>query len=58
MPLPLEFAQLQRRVRLAGTASSEPWSRLVVGSDGRIDRRLYEIAVLAHLRNKLRSGDV
>ena len=34
------------------------WRKLVVGSDGRIDRRLYETAVLAHLRNKLRSGDV
>jgi len=33
------------------------WRRLVV-KDGRPDRRLYETAVLATLRNKLRSGDV
>ncbi len=30
----------------------------MVGNDGRVDRRLYETAVLAHLRNKLRSGDM
>ena len=34
------------------------WRTQVVGADGRIDRRMYETAVLAHLRNKLRSGDV
>lgn len=34
------------------------WRALVTGADGRIDRRMYETAVLAHLRNKLRSGDV
>lgn len=34
------------------------WRKLVIGPDGRINRRLYETAVLAHLRNKLRSGDV
>jgi len=34
------------------------WRSLVVGADGRIDRRMYETAVFAHLRNKLRSGDV
>ncbi|GCA52888.1 tn3 transposase DDE domain protein [Sinorhizobium sp. KGO-5] len=34
------------------------WHKLVIGPDGRINRRLYETAMLAHLRNKLRSGDV
>ncbi len=34
------------------------WCKLVIGQDGNINRRLYETAVLAHLRNKLRSGDV
>ncbi|MFE8108032.1 Tn3 family transposase, partial [Sphingomonas melonis] len=34
------------------------WRRLVVGTDGRINRRLYETATMAHLRNKLRSGDI
>jgi TnpA family transposase len=34
------------------------WRKTVIGPDGRIIRRLYETAVLAHLRNKLRSGDV
>ena len=34
------------------------WRKLVIGPDGRINRRLYEPAMLAHLRNKLRSGDV
>jgi TnpA family transposase len=34
------------------------WRKAVIGPDGRISRRLYETAVLAHLRNKLRSGDV
>jgi hypothetical protein len=29
-----------------------------MGADGKINRRLYETATLAHLRNKLRSGDV
>jgi hypothetical protein len=33
------------------------WRRLVI-KDGEPDRRLYETAVLATLRNKLRSGDV
>jgi hypothetical protein len=28
------------------------------GDDGKINRRLWEIATIAHLRNKLRSGDV
>lgn len=34
------------------------WRALVVDSQGHVDRRLYETATLAHLRNKLRSGDV
>jgi hypothetical protein len=34
------------------------WRKLVIGTDGKVDRRLYETAVLAYLRNKLRSGDV
>lgn len=34
------------------------WRKLVIGADGKINRRLYETATLAHLRNKLRSGDV
>ena len=34
------------------------WRKLVVEPDGKINRRLYEIATLAHVRNKLRSGDV
>lgn len=34
------------------------WRKLVIGPDGKINRRLYETAMLAHLRNKLRSGDV
>jgi TnpA family transposase len=34
------------------------WRKLVVGADGKINRRRYETAVFAHLRNKLRSGDI
>lgn len=34
------------------------WRKIVVGDDGKINRRLWEIATIAHLRNKLRSGDV
>lgn len=34
------------------------WRKLVICPDGKINRRLYETAILAHLRNKLRSGDV
>jgi TnpA family transposase len=34
------------------------WQKLVVGDDGKVNRRLWEIATLAHVRNKLRSGDV
>jgi Domain of unknown function (DUF4158) len=33
------------------------WRRLV-GESGRLDRRLYETAVLATVRNRLRSGDI
>ena len=33
------------------------WKRLVT-EEGRPDRRLYETAVFATLRDKLRSGDV
>src|SRR3546814_18686579 len=32
--------------------------KIVVGDDGKINRCLWEIATIAHLRNKLRSGDV
>ena len=34
------------------------WRKLVVGAGGKVDRRLYETALFAHVRNKLRSGDV
>jgi hypothetical protein len=34
------------------------WRKLVVGVGGKVDRRLYETALFAHVRNKLRSGDV
>jgi len=34
------------------------WRKLVVDETGKIDRRLWETATLAHLRNKWRSGDV
>lgn len=34
------------------------WRKLLVGVDGKINRRLYETATLAHVRNKLRSGDI
>lgn len=34
------------------------WQKLVIGKDGKPNRRLWEVATLAHLRNKLRSGDV
>ena len=34
------------------------WRKIVVGDNGKINRRLWEIATIAHLRNKLRSGDV
>lgn len=34
------------------------WQKLVIGDDGKPNRRLWEIATLAHVRNKLRSGDV
>lgn len=34
------------------------WRKLVVGTGGKVDRRLFETALFAHVRNKLRSGDV
>src|SRR3546814_5277599 len=34
------------------------WRKSVAGDDGKINRRLWEIATIAHLRNKLRSGAV
>ena len=34
------------------------WQKLVTGEDGKVNRRLWEMATIAHLRNKLRSGDV
>ena len=34
------------------------WRKIVVSDDGKVNRRLWEIATIAHLRNKLRSGDV
>jgi TnpA family transposase len=34
------------------------WQKLIIGEDGKPNRRLWEIATLAHVRNKLRSGDV
>nr|WP_242443705.1 hypothetical protein [Sphingobium sp. LB126] len=32
------------------------WQKIVMGDDGKINRRLWEIATIAHLRNKLRPG--
>jgi len=37
---------------------NKQWKRLVRDEDGRINRRLYEIAVLSTLRDRLRAGDV
>jgi hypothetical protein len=37
---------------------NKDWQKLVVGSDGTINRKLYEVVTLAHPRNKLQSGDV
>lgn len=34
------------------------WQPLVFSADGQIDRRFYELCVLAELRNALRSGDL
>ena len=34
------------------------WRKLVTGPGGKVDRRLFETALFAHLRNKWRSGDV
>jgi TnpA family transposase len=55
-----ELAGTHRREvpRDAPMPFKKEWHALVIRADGRIDRRLYETAVLAHLRNKLRSGDV
>jgi hypothetical protein len=33
------------------------WEKLVIGADG-VDRRFYELCVMAELRNGLRSGDI
>src|SRR3546814_3569716 len=33
------------------------WRKIVVSDDGKVNRRLWEIATIAHLRNKLRAGD-
>ena len=46
---------LPNRVPIAHLAKSE---RELIFEDGRPDRRLYEIATLAHLRDRLRSGDI
>ena len=37
---------------------NKQWKRLVRREDGRINRRLYETAVLSTLRDRLRAGDV
>jgi len=37
---------------------SDAWRDYVIGQNGRIDRRYYELAVLWELRRALRSGDV
>ncbi len=34
------------------------WRKLVAGPGNKVDRRLFETALFAHLSNKLRSGDV
>lgn len=34
------------------------WEKLVVDADNNIDRRFYELCVMAELKNKLRSGDI
>lgn len=34
------------------------WKRHIYGSDNNIDRHYYEMAVLAELKNKIRSGDI
>ena len=57
--LKMLYAEGQRvlpdRVPIAHLAKSE---RELIFEDGRPDRRLYEIATLAHLRDRLRSGDI
>ncbi len=50
-----------RRREVPGNAPmpfKKEWHGLVKEAEGRIDRKMYETAVLAHLRNKLRSGDM
>ena len=50
-----------RRREVPGDAPmpfKKEWRGLVKDAEGRIDRKMYETAVLAHLRNKLRSGDM
>jgi len=50
-----------RRREVPGEAPmpfKKEWRDLVTDAEGRVDRKMYETAVLAHLRNKLRSGDV
>lgn len=43
----------------APTSSVKPrWRDHVVGSEGEIDRRYYELSALSELKNSLRSGDV
>lgn len=37
---------------------NKEWRKLVTKADGKIHCRLYETAILAYLRNKLRSDDV
>ena len=34
------------------------WEKLVLDADNSIDRRFYELCVMAELKNKLRSGDI
>jgi TnpA family transposase len=43
--------------RLPSTFLQRRWRRIVVPA-GALDRRAYELAVLAHLRDRLRAGDV
>lgn len=47
LPQDVPIAFLQRR-----------WRPVVLPAGGEIDRRAYEMAVLAHLRDRLRAGDV
>ena len=50
-----------RRREVPGDAPmpfKKEWRGLVTDAEGQVDRKMYETAVLTHLRNKLRSGDV